>query len=112
MGKVKKPAAIVFILHCVRYDLDLTVGGGSGLSLTAKIIASKMYAYIEKNASESTGRGCCADTLRVYDKFGETPTPCLPLPLCSPVRAAPRAHVPPPADGPSKFVRTHSMALA
>lgn len=50
------------------FDLDLSVGGGDGVSLSAKVVHDKMYAYIEKKATSGAGGGCCADTLRIYDR--------------------------------------------
>ena len=50
------------------YDLDLSIGGGTGMALTGKVLGDKLYAYVEKNAAGSTGLGCCADTLRIYDR--------------------------------------------
>ena len=48
--------------------LDLSVGGGSGAMLSAKVVDDKMYVLVEKVATEGAGGGCCADTLRVYDQ--------------------------------------------
>ena len=48
--------------------LDLSVGGGSGAMLSAKVIDDKMYVLVEKVATPDAGGGCCADTLRVYDQ--------------------------------------------
>jgi len=51
------------------FDLDLSKGGGKGLALTAKIHGDKLYAYIQKNPTETGEKGgCCADTLRIYDR--------------------------------------------
>ena len=48
------------------YNLDLSVGGGSGAALSAKTIGDKLYVYVDKTA---TGQGgCCADTFRTYDR--------------------------------------------
>jgi hypothetical protein len=55
------------------FDLDLAVGGGGGAALTAKVLGTRLYAYVDKNQSFSAGGGCCADTLRIYDHGGGAP---------------------------------------
>ena len=50
------------------FNLDFTKGGGGGLALSAKMLGDALYAYIDKDPATSTGSGCCADTLRKYDK--------------------------------------------
>jgi len=40
-----------------------------GASLTAKILGSNMYAYVNTGVAPNAA-GCCADTLRVYPKSG------------------------------------------
>ena len=52
------------------FGLDFTVGGGGGAALTAKILGDKLYVYIDKRPApqNSPGLGCCADTMRVYDR--------------------------------------------
>jgi len=45
------------------YDVD-----PGGLRLTAKIVGNELYALIAKKKDTPSGGGCCADTLRVYDK--------------------------------------------
>jgi hypothetical protein len=46
------------------YGLDT-----DGLALTAKIVGDKMYALYDQSG-EGSGGGCCADTLRVYERNG------------------------------------------
>ena len=48
------------------WDLDLATGGGSGAALSAKVLGDQLYAYVDKKTSGDAG--CCADTLRIYDK--------------------------------------------
>lgn len=50
------------------FDLDLSKGGGKGLGLTAKVHKDKLYAYIEKATVADARGGCCADTMRIYDR--------------------------------------------
>jgi len=40
----------------------------SGFQLTGKIVGDKMYAYLRTNPATPSGGGCCADTLRIYNK--------------------------------------------
>jgi hypothetical protein len=41
----------------------------SGAMLTAKIHESSMYTFVKKGVAP-VGAGCCADTMRIYDKAG------------------------------------------
>lgn len=47
-------------------SLDLSVGGGHGAMLSAKVAHSALHVLVEKSATEGAGGGCCADTLRSY----------------------------------------------
>lgn len=51
-------------------DMDLTKGGGGGAALTAKVLGSKLYFYVDKRPAppNSPGLGCCADTMRIVDR--------------------------------------------
>ena len=49
--------------------LDLSIGGGGGAMLSAKTLGDQMLVLVEvKDVPEGAGGGCCADTLRVYEK--------------------------------------------
>ncbi|KAH8051158.1 hypothetical protein JL722_10855 [Aureococcus anophagefferens] len=49
--------------------LDLSIGGGGGAMLSAKTLGDQMFVLVEvKDVPEGAGGGCCADTLRVYEK--------------------------------------------
>ena len=50
------------------FDLDLSVGGGDGVALTAKVFHNELFAYITKSPVADAEGGCCAGTLRVYDR--------------------------------------------
>ena len=47
-------------------------GGSGGASLSGKVVGDSFYVLLEKKATPATaGGGCCADTLRVYDRLSE-----------------------------------------
>ena len=51
-------------------DLAAHGGGAGGASLSAKVVGDSLYVLLEKGATPATaGGGCCADTLRVYDRL-------------------------------------------
>ena len=51
--------------------LDLSVGGGGGAMLSAKTLGDQMLVLVEVNdIPAGAGGGCCADTLRTYEKDG------------------------------------------
>lgn len=52
------------------WNLDLSEGGGSGAALSAKLLGDTMYMYVDKKTA--AGGGCCADTLRMYDRLTGT----------------------------------------
>ena len=45
-----------------------------GASLTAKIVGTKMYTYVQQKALAAAGGGCCADTMRIFDRDAGTHT--------------------------------------
>lgn len=50
-------------------QLDLSKGGGNGAMLSAKVLGDQMLVLTAVKATpDGAGGGCCADTIRVYEK--------------------------------------------